>query len=109
MLEINRDVLRERVKEAWRNACEGGYEENLRAYNDCSAIAGDMIAYDDDISSCIPDDCPADAYPDALEKLNEMIAAMLPEIMALCFDEGCPHHGTEHVCITRRPDDQKAH
>jgi hypothetical protein len=21
----------------------------------------------------------------------------------LCVDEGCPHHGTAHACVTRRP------
>lgn len=81
MLEVNPDTLRTRVKEAWRNACENGYEKDLRAYGDLRAIADDMIAYDDDISSCIPGDCPDDLYRDALDKLENMIVAILPEVM----------------------------
>lgn len=80
MTDINLGLLRERVAEAWKNACEGGYEEQLRGYNDLSAVAGDMIAYDDDISELAPGD------PDSPSGLNYAvleveIAKILKEIM----------------------------
>lgn len=43
-------TLKEAVATAWHNANEGGYEEEFKAMT-FEDIAGDMIAYDDDISS----------------------------------------------------------
>lgn len=80
MTDIDLGLLRERVAEAWKNACEGGYEEQLRGYNDLSAVAGDMIAYDDEIAELAPGD------PDTPSGLNfsvlgTEIEKILKEIM----------------------------
>lgn len=68
------DKLLEHVREAWRNACDGGYEKELRALS-LEEIACDMIAYDSDIASYFVMTSPA--YT-ALEK---QIVALLPQVM----------------------------
>lgn len=69
------DKLLEHVREAWRNACDGGYEKELRAVS-LEDLAGDMIAYDEDVATHWID-CEPSAYP-ALEK---RIVAILPQVM----------------------------
>lgn len=43
---------------------------------------------------------PLDQYHYALRRLEEENAKL--KAMLLCQDEGCPHHGTDHVCVDRK-------
>jgi hypothetical protein len=68
------EELKRRVAEAWRNAGDNGDHASLLAM-DHAGIAGDMIAYDDDVAEM------AEEGDDMYDKLNAEIAAILPAVI----------------------------
>lgn len=70
-------ILTEYVREAWRNACEGGYGDTLRAMKP-EEIACDIIAYNDDVAGCAMASRRGD--PD-FEALERRIVAILPQVL----------------------------
>lgn len=91
------DKLLNAVRAAWASDPASFHGMPLRD------IAGEMIAYDDNVAACAhPMDYRGMDIPD-FEGLESRIVALLPQVMRECIDEGCPHHGTPHECAPRPP------
>jgi hypothetical protein len=74
------EKLTEYVREAWRNACENGYEAALRAMTP-EDLASDLIAYDCDIAECatVTNDLGWDHVD--YDGLQERVVAILPQVL----------------------------